>query len=200
GVGAISCYATPEQRWKFFEIDPLVVDVARNPDYFTLLSRCAPQAEIIIGDGRLLLQEEPQDSVDLLLVDAFSSDAVPTHLLTLEAMRLYLSRISESGIAVIHISNRNLALSDVVGRTARAAGAIVAEQTFSNAANVVGTERWANLPAQAVVIARDREALAPLLAEGRWRLMDPSDRRVWTDDYSSILEPLLTRMEETRRH
>jgi hypothetical protein len=200
GVGAISCYATPEQRWKFFEIDPLVVDVARNPDYFTLLSRCAPQAEIIIGDGRLLLQEEPQDSVDLLLVDAFSSDAVPTHLLTLEAMRLYLSRISESGIAVIHISNRNLALSDVVGRTARAAGAIVAEQTFSNAANVVGTERWANLPAQAVVIARDREALAPLLAEGRWRLMDPSDRRVWTDDYSSILEPLLTRMAETRRH
>ena len=198
GVGAMSCYATPEQSWTFYEIDPLVVDVAMNPELFTLVSGCAPQANVLVGDGRLLLQDEPAGSVDLLLVDAFSSDAVPTHLLTREAMTLYLSRLSAQGVAMIHISNRNLALSDIVGRTARAAGAVAIERVFNNPVTQNGPERWANLSSHAVLIARDTEALGPLLATGQWRLMQPSDRRVWTDDYTNILEPLMTRLAETR--
>lgn len=201
GVGAMSCYATPAQSWTFYEIDPLVVDVAMNPNLFTLVSGCAPQAEVLVGDGRLLLQDEPQGSVDLLLVDAFSSDAVPTHLLTQEAMALYLSRLSEHGVAMIHISNRNLALSDIVGRTARAAGAVAIERVFANPVTRDDEpNRWANLSSHAVLIARDADDLAPLMATGDWTVMNPSDRRIWTDDYTNILEPLMTRMAETRRN
>jgi hypothetical protein len=198
GVGSTSCYATPEQSWTFYEIDPLVVEVATNPNLFTLLSGCAPQAEIRIGDGRLLLQDEPAGSVDVLLVDAFSSDAVPTHLLTQEAMALYLSRLSSHGVAVIHISNRNLALSDIVVRAVEAAGGVAVEQNFRNPVNQSAPEGWTNLSSQAVAIAADAEDLAPLLAAGQWRETTPSDRRVWTDDYTNILEPLMARMAETR--
>ncbi|MFZ4122885.1 MAG: spermidine synthase, partial [Caulobacterales bacterium] len=198
GVGAMSCYATPQQNWTFYEIDPMVVDVAMNPELFTLVSGCAPQAQLLVGDGRLLLQEEPAGSVDLLLVDAFSSDAVPTHLLTREAMSLYLSRLSETGVAMIHISNRNLALSDIVGRTARAAGAVMIQRQFTNPVQEGGPDRWANLTSHAILIARSDAALAPLMATGQWSLMSPSDRPVWTDDYTNILEPLMTRMAEAK--
>jgi hypothetical protein len=199
GVGAMSCYATPAQSWTFYEIDPLVVDVAMNPELFTLVSGCAPQARVLVGDGRLLLQDERAGSVDLLLVDAFSSDAVPTHLLTREAMGLYLSRLSPQGVAMVHISNRNLALGDIVARTAQAAGAVAIERVFANP--VTGDEpgKWDNLSSHAILIAASDEALAPLMATGQWRIMTPSDRRVWTDDYTNIMEPLLTRAAEQRR-
>jgi hypothetical protein len=131
-------------------------------------------------------------------VDAFSSDAVPTHLLTQEAMALYLSRLSSHGVAVIHISNRNLALSDIVVRAVEAAGGVAVEQNFRNPVNQSAPEGWTNLSSQAVAIAADAEDLAPLLAAGQWRETTPSDRRVWTDDYTNILEPLMARMAETR--
>ncbi len=199
GVGSTSCYARPHQSWVFFEIDPLVAQAATNPDLFTLVSRCAPQATIEIGDGRKLLEGEPVGAFDLLLVDAFSSDAVPTHLLTVEAFQLYMSRLSENGVAMIHMSNRNLALADIVARTAQAAGAVAIEQVFTNPVSNGTSARWDNLSSHAILLARNDEALAPLMATGQWRIMTPSDRRVWTDDYTNILEPLMTRMAEQRR-
>lgn len=194
GAGAVSCYAKANQNWVFFEIDPAVVQVATNPAYFTLVSDCAPQARIHVGDGRLLLAREPAGAFDLLLVDAFSSDSVPTHLLTLEAMQLYLSRVTENGAVLIHISNRNLSLSDIVARTARAAGAIAIEQNFINPVSDSNPDRWDNLSTQAILIARNEEALRPMMASGQWSLMTPTDRRIWTDDYTNILEPLIARM------
>jgi hypothetical protein len=199
GVGAMSCYAQAHQSWVFYEIDPLVARVAQDQSLFTLVSGCAPQATIEIGDGRQLLEAEPTGRFDLLLVDAFSSDAVPTHLLTLEAFQLYMSRLSEQGVAMIHVSNRNLALADIVARTAHAAGAVAIERTFTNPVNEQSSARWDNLSSHAILIARSEEALAPLMATGQWRIMTPSDRRVWTDDYTNILEPLMTRMAERNR-
>src|SRR5690606_3097493 len=112
GVGAMACHARAGQSWTFYEIDPLVVRVAQDASLFTFLSDCAPNADVIVGDARLELAKQPPAAYDLVLADAFSSDSVPTHLITSEAMQLYLDRVSENGVVLIHVSNRNLALPD----------------------------------------------------------------------------------------
>nr|WP_306305977.1 fused MFS/spermidine synthase [Methylomonas koyamae] len=97
GAGALACYFKPGQQWTFYEIDPLVVDVAQNPKWFSYLSRCNPQAEMVVGDARLSLVKAADRSFDLLVMDAFSSDAVPTHLLTREALQLYFAKLKDDG-------------------------------------------------------------------------------------------------------
>ncbi|MFZ4122553.1 MAG: fused MFS/spermidine synthase [Caulobacterales bacterium] len=197
GVGAVSCYAKPGQAWTFYEIDRDVVHLARDSGLFTYVSHCAPDARMVLGDGRLMLAREPQGVVDILLVDAFSSDSVPAHLLTQEAFALYLSHLSETGVALIHISNRNLALGDVVARAATAAGGLVIERKFVNADS--SSMRWQNLSTELMAVAKSEDALAPIMATGDWAWSSASDRRVWTDDYTNIMEPLLTRMRESKR-
>ena len=92
GTGSMACYALPGENWSFFEIDPEVVRIAQNPDYFTFMSNCAPGARIVIGDGKLKLdQEEPDEKYDLIVLDAFSSDSIPVHMITVEALRAFRS-------------------------------------------------------------------------------------------------------------
>jgi hypothetical protein len=98
GTGTLSCYAMPGQSWTFFEIDPEMVRIARDPAQFSFLSRCAPQARIVLGDARISLSREKPGSLDLLAVDAFSSDAVPMHLLTREALQVYRRALSSDGL------------------------------------------------------------------------------------------------------
>ncbi len=189
GAGAMACHAREGQNWTYYEIDPLVVQVAQDTRYFTFLSHCTPSAPVIVGDARLELAKQPPGAYDLILADAFSSDAVPTHLITREAMQLYLDRVSENGVVLIHVSNRNLAMADVAARAALAAGAVAIERLY-----LPEQRSYANFASQVVAIARTRAALEPLLASGGWEISNPRAGRPWTDDYSNILDPLVSRL------
>lgn len=122
GAGSLACYAQPGDTWRFFEIDPAVVRMAQDPAWFTFLHVCAPAAPIVQGDARLTIAAEPKSSFDVLVLDAFSSDAIPVHLLTREALRLYWQKIRPGGVLLVHISNRYMELESVVGATASAGG------------------------------------------------------------------------------
>jgi len=122
GVGTVAAYARPTDSMTFFEIDQAVIDLARDTRYFTYLTNAAAPPTIIRGDGRLSLAEQPAASFDLLILDAFSSDAVPSHLLTREAMQLYVRTLRPGGVLAFHLSNRYYDLDPAVGSTARAIG------------------------------------------------------------------------------
>jgi len=120
GAGALACYAKDQQNWTLYEIDPLVVDIAGNPAYFSYLSQCARNAAMRVGDARLSLEKEPDQHFDLLVMDAFSSDSVPTHLLTKEALELYFKKLKPGGILAFHMTNRHLSLKKVLSINAEA--------------------------------------------------------------------------------
>ena len=124
GAGSLACYGTPEQRWTFYEIDPIVFRIAANPRYFTFLRDCPPKPFVILGDARLTLARAPDGAYDLIVLDAYSSDAPPMHLITLDAVRLYLTKLAPDGVLVFNISNRHLVLEPVLGAIARAAGLV----------------------------------------------------------------------------
>jgi spermidine synthase len=185
GAGALVCYSKPGQNWTIFEIDPTVVAIARNPKYFSFLSRCGQNLQMKIGDARLSLQNEPAQKFDLLILDAFSSDAVPTHLLTQEALRLYLSKLKPNGILAFHITNRHLLLSKVLAdhvRKMRLAGLI---QGYAAPADqpLVSDADWA-------VIAQHPETLEKLRNSrlGRWQELPLTfGLKSWTDDFTNII-------------
>jgi len=185
GAGALACYAKPQQAWKFYEIDPVVVEIAKNPNYFSYLRRCTPKAPMIIGDARLSLQSEQNGVFDLLVIDAFSSDSVPTHLLTQEAMQLYLSKLTRNGILAFHITNRHLALKKVLSDHAKQLGYAALIQEFKPQKEiplVVATD-W-------FVFAKNEQALAPLYKNGLGRWQKPGlyfDMKPWTDDFTNIV-------------
>ncbi|WP_204306841.1 fused MFS/spermidine synthase, partial [Klebsiella aerogenes] len=114
GTGTLACYARPGQSWRFFEIDPAIVHLARDSGKFTFLKQCAPQTRISIGDARVRLTETQSASLDLLALDAFSSDTVPMHLLTRQAFVTYGRVLAPNGLLLVHISNRFMALAPVV--------------------------------------------------------------------------------------
>ena len=121
GVGTLACYRKPGQRWTFFEIDPEVARYSRNRT-FTFLADCAPDARIVIGDARLELAEEPAGALDVLVIDAFTSDAIPMHLLTQEAFETYGRALSEDGVLLVHVSNRFIDLAPMVAALAQTQG------------------------------------------------------------------------------
>ncbi|WOI54360.1 fused MFS/spermidine synthase [Parvularcula sp. LCG005] len=188
GVGASACLLSPNQSVTFFEIDPVVVRTAQNTDWFTFLSQCAPEAPIVLGDGRLTLMQASPASLDLLLIDAFSSDVVPTHLLTREAMRGYVSRLSDDGVLIFHISNRYMDLEPVLARIAEAEGLVMRAQRFQP--DHAG-DGLSILPTHAVVLARATSDLAALDTDARWRHVQSDGGRPWTDDYINMLGVLL---------
>jgi len=122
GSGALSCYAERGTSWTFFEIDPLVERIARDPALFTFLQNARGQIDVRIGDGRKKLEEAAAASFDLIVIDAFSSDAIPVRLLTREALQLYISRLKPGGLIALHISNRFLHLEPVVAAVVAATG------------------------------------------------------------------------------
>jgi len=118
GAGSLACYSEPWRRFTFYEIDPLVEKIARDPRYFTFLRDCSPGTEVVIGDARLSLGAAPAHKYDLVVVDAFSSDTVPVHLVTREAIQLYLAKLSDHGLIAFNISNRYLDMRPVLGELA----------------------------------------------------------------------------------
>ena len=193
GTGTLSCFARPGQDWRFFEIDPAIVRIASDPNRFSFLARCAPQAKIVLGDARLSLAREPAGRLDLLAVDAFSSDAIPIHLLTREALMVYRRALKPDGLLLVHISNRYLDLEPVLAAAAKRDGWQAAALDYSPGP----LEEGRNLSRSIwVAMARDRDTLMTLrIASGDdahlWR---PLRRRPgftgWTDDYASILPVL----------
>lgn len=188
GSGTLSCYHQPGQTWTFFEIDPAMVDVARNR--FSFLSRCAPDARIVLGDARLSLARQPANSLDVLAVDAFSSDAVPMHLLTREALRVYGQAVQRDGIVLFHISNRYLDLKPVVADLARREGwtawlmQYVPEED-EQAANIT-ISVW-------IALSRNPDTLNRLYRLSGtdsvyWEVLEPTPGfSGWSDDHASIL-------------
>src|SRR5262249_52669508 len=121
GTGSLACHKRDGERWTFFEIDPEVVRLARNPERFSFIAACAPGLPIVLGDARITLRAAAQQS-DLIVLDAFSSDSIPVHLLTQEAFAGYLSRLPPHGVIVAHISNRHMELGRVVAAVGAANG------------------------------------------------------------------------------
>jgi len=189
GTGSVACYAKPEQNFTYYEIDPLVVKYASDPDYFTYLSACTPQAEIVLGDGRLSLSTVSEGHFDVLLIDAFSSDSIPAHLLTSEAVELYISRLSEQGVLVLHVSNRHMNLSEIVARIARHIDLPAYYQFYQASAEDKKNSGAAS--SQVVILAHSEAALQDTLASGLWTRLDRDSGRPWTDDYSNILGAIL---------
>lgn len=181
GAGALACYAKPTQNWTFYEIDPLVVKTAGNPEYFTYLSRCAPNARMLIGDARLSLLNEPDQKFDLLIMDAFSSDSVPTHLLTGEALQLYFAKLKDNGILAFHITNRHLALKKILSDHAQQLHSTALIQEFKPITEmplVIATD-W-------VVMSKNADVLTPL--QGNWQKLPLYfDTKTWTDDFTNII-------------
>jgi len=183
GVGTLACYRKPGQRWTFFEIDPAVLAYSQARQ-FTFLERCAPEAPVVIGDARLKLEAMDPDSFDILVIDAFSSDAIPLHLLTEEAAQIYFRTLSENGLLLIHISNRFIKLEPVLAALARDEGLAAAIRSDRPEARHLSASDW-------VVLSRDPAKLAALTAGGGWRPLAKPAPSVWRDDYASILPQIM---------
>jgi len=185
GAGALACYAKPQQNWTLYEIDPLVVEIARDTRYFSYLSQCAPNAAMRVADARLSLEKEPDQKFDLLMMDAFSSDSVPTHLLTREALELYFRKLKPDGILAFHITNRHLLLKKVLSINAEQLHLASLIQEFKPQQDiplVIATD-W-------VVMSRNFATIEPLALSGlgNWEKMPLYfDMQPWTDDFTNIV-------------
>jgi hypothetical protein len=185
GAGSLVCYSKPGEEWTFFEIDPLVERISRNPKLFTFLRDCAVQPKVVIGDARLTLARQPAGRFGLLIIDAFSSDAIPVHLLTREAFGVYKKVLAERGVLFVHISNQRLDLEPVVAALAADAGMVARLNDYT--ARTAREDKDLDYSADWVVLVRRLEDLGPLALDGRWRPLERHGyKRPWTDDYSNI--------------
>ena len=188
GVGALACFARPGQDWHFYEIDAMVDRVARDTSMFTFLSSCTPNAPTHLGDARVVLEDQADFAFDILFLDAYSSDAVPVHLTTREALALYLDRLTPNGVVVFHISNRYYDIGLPLARSAEALGVHIWRQLHDERPRDAEGFR----PSDVVIIAQDPADVAPLLESGRWSKLTADGGPIWTDDQAnplSILKP-----------
>jgi hypothetical protein len=186
GAGTLAAYGRAGDLYRFYEIDPNVVRVARSE--FTYLADSAAKIEIALGDARLSLEREKPQRFDVLAVDAFSSDAIPVHLITREALAVYLRHVGEDGIVAFHVSNRFLDLVPVVARIAKVNGAfaaLVRDDPDDDEDTRRSRTDW-------VLVSRDPNALhrAAIVKAGAELPQDRADWRTWTDDYSNLVQIL----------
>jgi spermidine synthase len=190
GAGTLAAYAKPTQHWTFYEIDPAVEGIARTGAYFTYLNDCGSACRVVLGDARLSLQRA-STQYDVIVLDAFSSDAIPMHLITSEAMSLYLSRLAPMGTLIFHISNQHLLLGPVVARLAANHGLVALEQVDLM---TVQPQALGKIPSDWVVMTRTAAGLVPLAHDARWSAPKAAaDTPLWTDDFSNILSVLRLR-------
>jgi hypothetical protein len=188
GAGSLAAYAQAGQQWTFYEIDPAVVRIAREPTLFTYLHDCGAMCQVVLGDARLSLARSGTPTYRLLVLDAFSSDAIPVHLMTREALDLYLRRLDADGILAFHISNRHLHLQPVLAALALEKGLVARVRRDSRSAEASGRGQF---PSEWLVMARRPDALGPLATDPRWETPPvPAGTRIWADDYSDILAVL----------
>ncbi len=192
GTGSLICRSQPGDKAVYYEIDPLMVRLARDSGLFTFLKECGQDVPIIMGDARLTLADAKDGTYDLIVVDAFTSDAIPIHLLTKEAMAIYLQKLSPRGMVVIHISNRHLELASVVTGIAHANSAVT---RVSESADITEDDTDYKFLGTVTASARKDEDLGPLAKSQYWEMQRPNPRqRVWTDDYSNIVGALIRQL------
>jgi spermidine synthase len=187
GAGSLACFATPGQKVDFYEIDPAVADIAYNTKFFTYLSDCAPDTtRVIMGDGRLSLAKAPEAAYGAVVIDVFSSDAIPMHLLTREALQVYKSRLKPHGMLMFNISNRHMDLAPIMAALAKDSGLKALIKT------TMVPEGKLTKPSIWVVMAYEAEDFNALRAVNPdWKpLKADSDYSVWTDNYSNIIQTL----------
>jgi hypothetical protein len=187
GTGSLACYREQGESWTFFEIDPEVVRLARDPRRFRFIASCAPDMPIELGDARLTLSAS-NTQYDLIVLDAFSSDAIPAHLLTREAVAGYLARLKPHGVIVMHISNRHLELSRIVAAVGAAEGLVALVKTDVSANNF-SQDYKSN--ATVAVLARDWNDIAGISRLAGWERVAPNGVQPWTDDYSDLISALI---------
>jgi nitrogen fixation-related uncharacterized protein len=184
GTGSLACHLAPGETWRFFEIDPTIVEIARDSRRFTFLSSCAPNVPIIIGDARLTFAQELPGSYDLIIVDAYSSDAIPVHLATAEAMAIYKAKLAPQGVVMMHISNRHLELQSVTEGIAAANG--LKTWVWSNNNEQYDDDNYV-FTSDVTISAEAEDDLGALARDKFWVLTPPDPAlRTWTDDYSNI--------------
>ena len=187
GIGSLSYYRQPGDEWRYYEIDPLIRWLTAESGHFQMLRSHDPDADIVMGDARLAIAREPDGRFDLLIMDAFSSDAVPTHLLTREALSLYADKLAGNGTLMLHISNRFLDLAPAIGATAASLG--FAAQTGQMTRIDEETDPL-GAPTVWVAIARAAPTLERLGLGERWNPLGASDAQPWRDDFSSFVEAI----------
>ncbi len=194
GTGSLACYARENEQWRFFEIDPVIVGIASDSLRFSFVNTCQPKLDLVLGDARLTMAREPDHSYDLIVVDAFSSDAIPVHLLTADAIKLYASKLKPDGAMLLHISNRYLDLDSVLAATAELVPGI-------DGVLLVDTEAdgsYASTQSTAGVLSFDKTTLEPFRKLDMSKEFEETTMRGWTDDYSDILAPFLSRWRGRR--
>jgi hypothetical protein len=192
GAGTLTCASEPGEDWKFFEIDQTMVDTARDPKYFTFIQNCEPDLKPVIGDARLTFAKEPDGIYDLIIVDAYSSDAIPIHLATEEAMEIYKQKLAPQGAVVMHVSNRHLELASVVVGIADAND--LKSWVYSEDS---GRDNEYIFSTSVVVSAREEADVGALASSDKWALTEAEDnQRVWTDDYSNVLGAVWRRLRD----
>src|SRR6187455_3578621 len=169
-----------------------MVDSAKNPKYFTYISKCEPAMKPVIGDARLTFAKEPAGTYDLIIVDAYSSDAIPIHLATEEAMEIYKAKLAPQGAVVMHVSNRHLELSSVV------VGIADANDMKSWVYNEdTGRDNEYIFSTSVVASARDEADVGKLASSDQWTMTEADEKqRVWTDDYSNVLGAVWRRLRD----
>jgi len=185
GSGVTACYRKDKRHFDFFEIDPSVARIAQDPQYFTFLSDCGSPYDVILGDGRLTIREQADHKYDMISLDAFSSDSIPVHLITLEAIELYLSKLKPDGVLLFHISNRHLDLESVLSIASEKLD-IPSFAKVSLYKNVEGT-KLDYFPTHYVAFTADQEKIEKLKADGWDETRKVDGVKLWTDQYSNIL-------------
>ena len=185
GAGAMACYAEAGQHWTFYEIDPEVARIASDPRYFTFLKDSPGDTKLVLGDGRLSLQSAPDGQYETMILDAYTSDTPPLHLLTREALALYVRKLAPNGVIIFNITNRHLDLEPVLANLARDAKlySLCRIDFVSNeehARSGAGSAWW-------LVMTRNTQYLDLLARDNRWRLPQPQRGvGVWSDDFTSV--------------
>ncbi len=190
GSGTLACQSMPGENWTYFEIDQTMVDTARDPKYFTYISACDPGMKPVIGDARLTFAKEPDGAYDLIIVDAYSSDAIPIHLATEEAMAIYKAKLAPQGAVVMHVSNRHLELASVVVGIAEENDlkSWVFNEDSGRDADYIFTTN-------VVISAREEADVGKIASDAKWAMTEATEgQRVWTDDYSNVLGAVWRRL------
>jgi hypothetical protein len=194
GTGTFACFSEPGDSFKFYEIDASVEKLARDDTRFHYIKECAPSVPVVLGDARLTLAES-SDQYDLMVLDAFSSDAIPIHLMTREAMATYLSKLAPGGIVIMHVSNRHMELASVVAGIAHANGMV--SRVNNRAARDDEDDAKYIFTSTVVISAREEKDFGELLEDRDWNVIEvDAGQRIWTDNYSNVVGAIIRNLRK----
>lgn len=191
GAGSLACQMKQGEKLELVEIDPLVMKIAQNPTYFRFLSECAKDAKVLIGDGRLVLEDTPDGHFDHLILDAYSSDSVPVHMMTTEAIGMFIRKVKPGGMLVMHLTNRHLDLNGVVAANGAKLGLVTAVGLFNSENSTASADKASR--SIVAVLVRDKADFGTLFEDPRWKLETGEGSTPWTDGYSNVLQAMWRR-------